>query len=184
MYHGDNDDGESSRAKSDWDLPTELKPFETHLKSLTPRPDRLDRERLMFLAGQASVEEAHMSPRGALRQRWAWPVSFATMTAVAATLFVMLLTRSAYQTPLLSPKSVPAQPYTSDVAQQKTTYARPQNMLSVAVIRNNLLEEFLDQEKLLLSSDSPPYSMTVDEQQDRVMLTPGSWNQVLRNGHL
>ena len=37
--------------------PHELKSFEAKLAALVPRDDRLDRERLAFLAGQASMTD-------------------------------------------------------------------------------------------------------------------------------
>ena len=86
----------------------DLKALEADLASLVPRTDRLDRERLMFMAGQESVlaragrkgtvpfslRENWDSPRenwDSPLGRWAWPGAFAVMTAVAATLLVMLL---------------------------------------------------------------------------------------------
>ena len=89
-----------------------LKAFEAALASLVPRTDRLDRDRLMFLAGQASVAgvsaetstsegatgvspvagKEHGQDARATRG-WAWPVAFSAMTAVAATLLVLLLTQ-------------------------------------------------------------------------------------------
>ena len=83
--------------------------FEQALCSLAPRAARLDRDRLMFLAGQATagqasqerelpVESDHRldvvrSPRA----RWGWPAAFSAMTAVAAALLVALLNRPAPQ---------------------------------------------------------------------------------------
>jgi hypothetical protein len=64
----------------------DLKALEAVLASLVPRTGGLDRDRLMFLAGQASV-------RAASRFRWAWPASTAAMTAVAAGLLAMLALR-------------------------------------------------------------------------------------------
>jgi hypothetical protein len=96
------------------DTPPALKAFEAALASLIPRADRLDRDRLMFLAGQESrvigrVEQAHRSPANrpvtadggaslrlthpAKKPRWAWPVAFTAMTAVAAVLAVLLAIR-------------------------------------------------------------------------------------------
>ena len=68
--------------------PHELKSFEALLAALAPREDRLDRERLIFLAGQASV-----SPAVTWRRHPAWPAAFATMSAIAATLLFVLVTR-------------------------------------------------------------------------------------------
>jgi hypothetical protein len=69
------------------ELPPELKAMEAELSALRPRDDRLDRERLVFLAGQASTAD-----RPAMG-RWAWPAAFAAMTAVAAGLLVALVLR-------------------------------------------------------------------------------------------
>ena len=97
----------------------EMKQFEAALAALTPRTDRLDRDRLMFLAGQQSVLPSHFgsgqqsvlpSPIGRGTQRvpggeggtiarpirsrtLAWPAAFAAMTVVAAALLVMLVVR-------------------------------------------------------------------------------------------
>ncbi len=70
----------------------DLKEIEAALASLVPRGDRLDRDRLMFLAGQASV--VRRGPDGAARAgRWAWPSAFAAASAVAASLLVALAMR-------------------------------------------------------------------------------------------
>jgi hypothetical protein len=78
----------------------ELKSFEAALAALLPRTDRLDRERLMFLAGQQSISASHghitagqFSSGTQGKRTWAWPAAFSVMSAVAATLFMMLLLR-------------------------------------------------------------------------------------------
>lgn len=63
----------------------DLSALEAALASLTPRADRLDRDRLMFLAGRASAAPPP-SPR--LRT---WQAAFAAMSAVAASLLVALV---------------------------------------------------------------------------------------------
>jgi len=68
----------------------DLKAIEARLASLVPRTDRLDRERLMFLAGQASVAPSPATQRRPFG-RWAWPAATAAMTAAAASLLVVLL---------------------------------------------------------------------------------------------
>ena len=73
-------------------LPPGLEAVEAELASLRPRDDRLDRERLIFLAGQASVG-GRSAARRLVAARWAWPGACAGMTAVAATLLVALLLR-------------------------------------------------------------------------------------------
>lgn len=69
----------------------DLTPFEAALASLAPRVEGFDRQRLMYLAGR---ESALRELRGGRRVgRWAWPAAFATMTAVAASLLVMVCIR-------------------------------------------------------------------------------------------
>ena len=73
----------------------ELAAIEAELASLTPGPSRLDRDRTMFLAGQASagskttptVSTLAASTLAARR----WPIGFAAMTAVAGCLLVVLI---------------------------------------------------------------------------------------------
>ena len=77
----------SQPAPGDPARPQALGALEAQLATLRPREDRLDRERLMFLAGQASVAAARQ-PLSAGR-RWAWPVSFGAMTTAAAVLLVL-----------------------------------------------------------------------------------------------
>jgi len=69
--------------------PEDLKALEAALAALVPRSDRLDRDRLMFLAGQAAASQ----PAAALSRRWVWPSAFSAMTAVAASLLAMLVVR-------------------------------------------------------------------------------------------
>jgi hypothetical protein len=69
--------------------PHDADSLETQLGRLRPRTDRLDRDRLMFLAGQAVAEA---SARRTAR-RWAWPAATGVMTAVAASLLAMLVLR-------------------------------------------------------------------------------------------
>jgi hypothetical protein len=97
----------------------DLKAIREALGSLVPRRDRLDRERLMFLAGQASREpneegaadaaDGHLNAtpglfvvsrqialhagNGRRPHRWGWPAAFAGMSTVAAGLLVALVLR-------------------------------------------------------------------------------------------
>lgn len=64
---------------------SDLTALEAALASLAPRADGLDRERLMFLTGQASA-----APPPSARVRM-WQAAFAAMTAVAASLLVALV---------------------------------------------------------------------------------------------
>ncbi len=91
----------------------DLSPFEAALAGLAPRVEGFDRERLIFLAGQAAALReagvpalagfsrqspptiaAQRCPGGTPARCLAWPAAFAAMTAVAASLLVMLCTRT------------------------------------------------------------------------------------------
>jgi hypothetical protein len=83
------------------ELPEDLKAIETALRQLTPRAaevDRVDRDRLMYLAGQASAVHAS-SPSGTAAlvkremkvRRNLWPLATAALTLVSITLGGVLL---------------------------------------------------------------------------------------------
>jgi hypothetical protein len=61
----------------------EMTALETALAGLAPRPACIDRDRLMFLAGQ----------RSAARRGWLWPCASAALASAATLLSVLLLYR-------------------------------------------------------------------------------------------
>jgi len=70
-------------------------PIEQSLAGFAPAPPQLDRDRLMFLAGAASVQgsvQTRQSPR------WLWPASTATLAATSLALAIALFLRPAPQT--------------------------------------------------------------------------------------
>jgi hypothetical protein len=73
---------------SDEKRENEMTPFEAALAALMPRADRVDRERLMFAAGQQSVMAGRIRRNAAVLL---WPGAFGLMSIVAATLLIMLL---------------------------------------------------------------------------------------------
>jgi hypothetical protein len=77
----------------DGELEKGLDAVKNRLASFHPPPLELDRDRVMFLAGQASLA-GKASPPARLGAGWLWPGAFAGMTAVAATLLVILLGHS------------------------------------------------------------------------------------------
>lgn len=91
--------GAGSEEGSDLRPPTsDLAPFEATLSSLAPRAARLDRDRLMFSAGQAALQASggRQPPDVTANlpvSRWGWPAAFSAMTALAASLLVMLVNR-------------------------------------------------------------------------------------------
>ncbi len=66
----------------------ELNAVESALGSLTPAPVRLDRDRVMFRAGQVRA-----TVRTTATQRWAWPAIAASLAAVALGEGIMLNNR-------------------------------------------------------------------------------------------
>jgi hypothetical protein len=74
-------------------LPAELKAVEHALRRLQPSADRLDRDRLMYLSGRASMP----SQRNALQ--WMWPLSTAALLLVSLTLGGMLLSSAGNRQP-------------------------------------------------------------------------------------
>jgi hypothetical protein len=71
-----------------------LQRLEAELAALTPRAANVDRDRAMFLAGQASVGSPLARPSS---RPWAWPAAFSAMTALAASLLVTMAIRPSVQ---------------------------------------------------------------------------------------
>ena len=93
MNPDDRPHEESPAPKDMGTLPEDLRLFEAQMKSLTPQPGRLNRDRLIFLAGQASVEGEGRVTENSKTTAWAWPAAFTVSTAVAASLLFLLLTQ-------------------------------------------------------------------------------------------
>ncbi len=87
--------------------PAEQAAIERVLASTSPAPPRLDRDRLMFLAGAASVDcdlrppTSDLRPLAADRRHlntrtaWRWPAATAALAATSLALAIVLLTRLA-----------------------------------------------------------------------------------------
>jgi hypothetical protein len=75
-------------------LSSELQSFEAALAQLRPSPAAIERDRLMFLAGQASARRAVTTAQRNILPGWFWPASSAVMTGVAAALLFMLAMRT------------------------------------------------------------------------------------------
>ena len=69
-----------SEERVEKELPGELKAFEAALGGLRPVAGAIDRDRLMYLAGRASVE------RGRRIARFGWPLATAAMLLLSVTL--------------------------------------------------------------------------------------------------
>ena len=84
------------------DLSEELTAFEAALSSLGPKASSLDRDRVMFLAGQAAGKSS--LPAGRLRASWLWPCVTAASLLAAVTFGGMLLVRGGPQIADLGPQ--------------------------------------------------------------------------------
>lgn len=170
--HDDYDDDRVPR-----ELPGELKAFEARLAALSPRDDRLNRERLMFLAGHASAEAAFAGPGLPSRAReMAWPAAFTAMTAIAATLLVMLVAR-----PVVN--KMPAV-HVADGG-RRAPVARPSiaeptdfntSVLSTGDARRHDIEQLLSVVTLAASGDAASPSVS---EGDGVPLTPAAWREII-----
>lgn len=142
--------------------PRDLKSFEAKLAAFVPRDDRLDRERLIFLAGQASM--AKTSAAGWKRHP-IWPTAFATMSAVAATLLFLLVTRP-------DTSSVKVRDIATANRRQSVSQATGDTLTAGDVIGGNL-----DQRLARLSSAQSLPTISIDRPV-APSLTPASWRQV------
>lgn len=82
------------------DFPADLKPLEAALSGLAPSAPRVDRDRLMYLAGAAAHESATsgMISDGSLsrrlsKNRFIWPLSTAALLLVSAVLGALVAFR-------------------------------------------------------------------------------------------
>jgi hypothetical protein len=98
----DENQGADGGERSEFRIPNSE--FEQSLSSLAPRAARLDRDRLMFLAGQATRQasggrqppddlDRRVARADSPASRWGWPAAFSAMTALAASLLIMLVNR-------------------------------------------------------------------------------------------
>jgi len=159
-------------------LSPELQSFEARLAKLAPRDDRLDRERLIFLAGQASITAANDGtslPVHDWRRHPAWPAAFAGMSALAATLLAILLARPAVTDPSsLYPRDF-ASSQRSGTTSKPTAIETPDQVPGTLSPRDALHDDI---ETML----SHPVEKTAAwpnaiEPHNRPPLTPGAWQQ-------
>ena len=103
--------------------------------ALAPRVEGFDRERLIFEAGRASaMAESTLDSRPSTLGQRAWPAAFSAMTAVAATLLVMLVTRPE---PQVADREVgPSAPATTGVLPAEPATETPAQAFSIAYDRS------------------------------------------------
>jgi hypothetical protein len=159
------------------DLPSELGALAAQLKTLVPRADRLDRERLMFLAGRAAA-----APEFDSRVHWAWPAAFVAMTALAATLLVVLVVGWAGNPTSLAGREVITSQQLSSTGNSppmRDFETGLPHILSRADVYHPDIEQVLaTRERLGASGGSAEFQWPIDGERGSV-LTPASWHQIL-----
>jgi hypothetical protein len=164
-------------------LNTKLKALEASLASLAPRDDRLNRERLVFLAGRASVggpiEAGGQNPRARLESA-AWPAAFAGMTVLAATLLVMIVTRQVNEPQVVHYPDTETQASATRtlIATAKSSHSR---VISTGDARRHDIEQLLSVASVAASSNAASPSLV---EGDRAKLTPATWREVLESAEL
>jgi hypothetical protein len=157
-------------------LPSELQSFEAALSQLRPNPAAIDRDRLMFLAGQASVQGKAVAEQRSTLPGWFWPASSAVMTGVAAALLFLLVTAQPWAS--VAPLRLPGQQPTDGVASSSTpeSTATSPDASSLAW-RKRITEELLSSDSLAHArAELPEYSPSyVDEE----ILSSHSYKQLL-----
>ena len=163
-----------SASRGDWELPSDLKPLEAKLATLRPRQDRLDRERLIFLAGRASAPAARR-----------WPVAFAAMTAVAATLLGLLVARPVVVEVQSLPAGLRAQtdstldPFGTSFLPLATDLRDRRAVLSTRDSYHHDIEQLLARGDWPSTDANVTTETTSAEDRDRAILTPSTWRQLL-----
>lgn len=167
------------------ELPKDLQSLEARLSALSPREDRLNRERIAFLAGQASVvatKERPISLLGMSVDAKMWPRAFAAMTVIAATLLMMLLTRPS----IINDRS--AIGYGEVTSGKRSTESWGQSIGESRSIKSEVLSagdaRGSDVERLLATrNEGAARGQSVDER-IRPALTPAAWRQVMGDAEL
>jgi hypothetical protein len=172
-----NDDNEVSG--DPMHLGEDLRRIEIELARLSPRDDRLNRERLMFLAGQASLADVERPPRTVLNlnlESRAWPAAFAAMSAVAALLLVMVISKP--QRPALQP-SPGGEIVRNDFPQIRAGSDDGRALLSTIDAHLGDVEKLLARDDFL--SSGADAASSPDESRRPRLLTPGRWHEVLED---
>jgi hypothetical protein len=89
---------------AEFEQPQQLTAVEQTLAAVAPAPPRVDRDRLMFLAGIASAQgqkpaEIGLPPR--IGRTWLWPAATAALGATSLALAIALLVRPAPPTQIV-----------------------------------------------------------------------------------
>jgi hypothetical protein len=179
-----NSDDEARRDGCTWDLPDELKAFEARLAALSPRDDRLDRERLMFAAGRASANSFgqhcgrcdRVSPEARK-----WRLAFCGMTAVAGTLLALLIRDPAMENmrvaqaelPEIGPRVIQNEPVRDDAES-----ASGRQVFSARDVHRYESDRFLAAQDAAADARNDPMIDSAGIG-GRPILTPADWHKIL-----
>ena len=128
--------------------PRPLTAIEQSLASCSPTPARIDRDRLMFLAGQAnalagelhqgsmkhetSAQDARKRLTLPVRQSWLWPASTASFAATSLALALALVFRADSQPPTIVYRDRPISTSDTPVPQQTTSPPATQSLAAAS----------------------------------------------------
>jgi hypothetical protein len=129
--------------------PDELAAIEQSLRGVAPVPARLDRDRLMFLAGAASAGVLKPAPEVALarRSRFLWPATTGAFAATSLALAMALIFRPTPppqivylkpEIPLATPAAVPHEMSPLEIIPEMTARVPPP--APAARVANNYLQ--------------------------------------------
>ena len=172
MTNGQNDSDCGDARSSE-----RLDEFAADLARLRPRADRLDREKLAFLAGRGSViNETNQTADflGIPLRSYAWPAAFTGMTAIAASLVVVLTLQT--RTSRLGP-SVASAPVYRAAAKHAVEPTTSGNVLITRDAHLQDIELRLIRRELRPTETGDAASLTIE--QKRSILTPTAWNQAI-----
>lgn len=157
-------------------LSSELQSFEAALAQLRPSPAALDRDRLMFLAGQASARRAAVTEQRHILPGWFWPASSAVMTGVAAALLFLLVTAQPWASvaPLPSLAQRPAASVARSATKEETASSSDTSSLAW---RRRITDELLSPDSLAHAASEIPQDSPSDV--DEEILSSRSYQQLL-----
>jgi hypothetical protein len=162
-----------------FELPADLKALEARFAALVPRDDRLNRERLMFLAGRASVE-GPIAIASRMPRKWlvrnAWPAAFACMSAVAAMLLVSLINRPIVYRPHGTQIAAAERPVPVLRPSIERILHSDGDVLSVGDARHRDIETRVSGESHLVAFDAANSPLN---EQEPTALRPNAWRQII-----
>ena len=173
-----------SSADEHYPLPDELADLEADLASLVPCSGGLDRDRLLFEAGQAAARNRQGT--GSQSARWLWSAGGGAVAGAAAMLLVMLgldfrALRESADMSVDSPRDEPvvreerSQPPAFVRRSAPQTWRRSEHALTVASVANGRWEQLARQTHFTDQIDAQIDGDREDRTGRPAVLTPRSW---------